>query len=173
MSSAVLFHFCRVNIQLNVYLTCFIGENYITIIIVIVLSPSPTSKYICSRAPQVGNHCSSGHFAECCQHDQCLKHMWKNSNTLGPHSLWCHERAPRSIKEFCCLLELFVWSSKCERPGQVSVVGSVCLLARSVWYLRTHTSMYPMKKLHSCLSLFSKDEGQASVFHGSGPTAAE
>ncbi len=33
--------------------------------------------------------------------------------------------------------------------------------------------MYPMRKIHSCLSLFSRDEGQASVFHGSGPTAAE
>ncbi len=51
MSSAVLFRFCRINIKLNIYRTCFIEENYITIITVIVLSPSPTSKYICSCAP--------------------------------------------------------------------------------------------------------------------------
>ncbi len=57
MSSAVLFRFCRINIKLNIYRTCFIEENYITIIIVIVLSPSPASKYICSRAPPV-NSCA-------------------------------------------------------------------------------------------------------------------
>lgn len=44
----------------------------------------------------------SGHFGEYCQHEPCLKHMWKNSSPIGPHSLWCHERAPRSIKG--CLL---------------------------------------------------------------------
>ncbi len=44
------FRFCRIDIKLNIHRTCFIGDNYITIIIVIVLSPSPTSKYICSRS---------------------------------------------------------------------------------------------------------------------------
>ncbi len=62
MSSVVLFRFSRINSTSNVYWTCFIEENYITIIIVIVLSPSPASKYICSRAPgarpQVENHWS-------------------------------------------------------------------------------------------------------------------
>ncbi len=57
MSGAVLFRFCRINIKFNIYRTCFIEENYITIIIAIVLSPSPTSKYICSRASPV-NFCA-------------------------------------------------------------------------------------------------------------------
>ncbi len=50
-----LFFHVLFNIKLNIYRTCFIEENYITIIIVIVLSPRPTSKYICSHAPAVNS----------------------------------------------------------------------------------------------------------------------
>ncbi len=33
--------------------------------------------------------------------------------------------------------------------------------------------MFPMRKLNLSLSLFSRDEGQASASRGSGPAAAE
>ncbi len=44
MSSAVLFRFCRINIKLNIYRTCFIEENYITIIIVIISLVDPDKR---------------------------------------------------------------------------------------------------------------------------------
>ncbi len=90
--SNVLFHFSRINITLNVYRTCFIKENYITIIIVIVLSPSPTSKYICSRepavnsdAPLVGNHCSRSRSWQklvnvCMDKNVILKSQWNSAH---------------------------------------------------------------------------------------------